>query len=73
MRVVDWDRVQVVAQALNKTQLTIREVSKIGNITERTAYRWLDLLQESGADLVRRSRRGEAETYQILGDVEIAA
>lgn len=73
MRVVDWDRVQIVAQALNKTQLTIKEIAKIGRITERTAYRWLDLIQESGADLVRRSRRGEPETYQILGDVEIAA
>ena len=72
MRVIDWKEVQRVATEL-KTPMTVSDIAKIAEITERTAYRWLDLIQESGADLVRRSRKGQSETYQILGDVELLA
>jgi transposase len=73
MRVIDWEAVEKVAKELCHTPMTIKQIARLGKITDRTAYRWLDLIQESGADLVRRSKKGKSETYQILGEVELSA
>lgn len=68
MRVINHEAVERVRHGLISDALTITEIAKLGGVTRRTVYRWLDMLMTEGADVVKQSRRGEAETYQIVGD-----
>lgn len=64
--VVDLDTLYAVGAYLRKPR-TLADIMRKGGLTRRTAYRWLDYLQERGYDIVRRtSPQTDGVTYQVL-------
>lgn len=64
-RRVDFEKYKKLAEMLAQGPLTLAQVMDITGLPERTAYRWLEMLQDEGFDVVRRRVAG-GMTYEIL-------
>ena len=63
---LDWKRIKKVAHAMRDRPLSIAGIMRRGRVSQRTAYRWVEVLEGAGCTVVRvRMPRGRYG-YQIL-------
>lgn len=65
---LDWTAIRAVAERLvlaghstpvaDREPVTVKELTLIHGVSERTVYRWLDALEEAGWDVIRRRDDG---------------
>ena len=64
--ILDWERVRKIGRVMERRGLTIPEIMDRGGISQRTAYRWVQVLEDRGCTVAKVRSPGGVFVHRIL-------
>lgn len=62
---LDLDKVGKIGRVLERRALTIGDIMSRAEVSERTAYRWIQVFEDRGCTVIRLRRPGGGFAFKI--------